>query len=257
MTIYTCPTPDGGTKTTVTDGGTCQEGCSASERNNTTTSKNGGCVIDRIITRALGELVLDLGYCDEIGAELARNTEIPRESASERRPRQPFLKLTETLRTRLASRIMRSILRLGATYPTALNFRADVFDKTARGTEIVNYYECFLDEIYYIARNNYALVHDLASAWIEVRPFVAAMLAVATSPDGGSRAARRHRLSERSCRHAQNLVRRFAEAAVSDGFRQLTRELGAEVAGYRGLDAEQALAKLRASPARSGAWVTA
>ena len=210
---------------------------------------NGGhCFIRSVLTRAFGELILDIGMADRISATLARNADVPR-APQGRSARRDLLDVSPTLRVRLATRVMRTILKLAATYPTGLEFRVNVFKQTQRGRQILEYYERYLSEIYDIARGNYTLLNDLASAWLEVRPFVASMVRVATAKDGGSQRARRHRLSAQSYEQGQDLIRRFTEASNDEGFRRLTRELGEELAEYRGLQAEQAIAKLRASPA--------
>jgi len=212
--------------------------------------KNGTCFIRSVLTRGLGELILDLGVSDKIGAQLVRNVDIPREPVREGRlTGRKFLALTAARRLRLATRVMRSILKLAATYRTGLDFRVQIFLETPRGRQILRHYEHYLPEIYEIARNDYTLLNDLASAWLEVRPFVAAMVAVQAGADKAPRDARRHALSKRSYDHGQNLIRRFGEGASDPGFRGLTRELASELAQYRGLNAEQALAKVRASPA--------
>lgn len=208
----------------------------------------GSCFIRNVLTRALGELVLDLGMADQVTPTLVSNAVVPRQPAP-RPPRRGLLSVTPALRARVAGRVMRSILNLAATYPTGLEFRVMVFMETPRGRQILDYYERYLPEIYEIARNNYTLLNDLASAWLQVHSFVQAMVRVATAKDGGSQRARRHRLSAQSYEQGQDLIRRFTDASKDEGFRRMTRELGQELAEYRELDAEHAIAKLRASTA--------
>lgn len=212
---------------------------------------DGICFIRSVLTRGLGELILDMGVTEQISVQLVRNVDIPRQPAPQgRAARGRFFTMTPTRRVRLANRVLRSILKLAATYQTGLEFRVSVFLATPRGRQILEYYHRDLPEIYEIARNDYTLLNDLASAWLQVYPFVTAMVSVATAADGGPQEARRHSLSAESYEQGQDLIRRFGEASSDHGFRSLTRELAAELGEYRGLDAEQAVAKLRSSPAR-------
>ena len=106
-----------------------------------------------------------------------------------------------------------------------------------------------LPEIYAVARNDYTLLNDLGAAWLEVVPFVRAMATVKVRGAEAPSAAKRRALSNRSYLKGRDLIRRFSEATTNDGFRALLQELDAELVEYRGLNAEQAITKLIASPA--------
>ena len=211
------------------------------------------CFIRSVLTRALGELILDLGVAKELSAKLAREVDIPRKPAPKGGTgERKFLTLTPTLRSRLATRVMRSILNLANTYKTGLEFRVNVFMPTPRGRQVLDYYHRYLPEIYEIARNDYALLNDLASAWLEVYPFVTGMVKVVTAGENASANMRRRKLSTRSYDAGQDLIRRFSEASNDSRFQAVTREFASELSEYRDLDAEQAVAKLRASNALRG-----
>jgi hypothetical protein len=168
--------------------------------------KDDDCFIRSVLTRALGELILDLGVAKELSAKLAREVDIPRKPAPKGGTgERKFLTLTPTLRSRLATRIMRSILNLANTYITGLDFRVNVFMPTPRGRQVLDYYERYLPEIYEIARNDYALLNDLASAWLEVYPFVTGMVKVVTAGENASANMRRRKLSTRSYDAGQDL----------------------------------------------------
>jgi hypothetical protein len=207
------------------------------------------CFVRNVMTRCLGDLVLDLGATKKVSAKIVSNIDIPRTAAAKgRSPAKRVIALTATSRLRLATRVTRSILKLAATYKTGLDYRL-IFLQTPRGRHLIDQYEHFLPEIYEIARNDYTLLNDLASAWLEVHPFIAAMVTAATSePSGRSKA--KHKLSARSSDAAQDLVHRFGKATENKALKALTVELAAELDEYRGLNAEQALAKVRSSSAR-------
>jgi hypothetical protein len=213
------------------------------------TSDSGGkCFIRNVLTRGLGELMLDLGVSDEVSVQLARNTCIPREEEVQKGDGK-VLRLSPALRLGLSAFVMRSIMALAPTYRTGLDFRVRIFLETPRGRELLDDYEHYLPEIYRIARNDYTLLNDLASAWLEVHPFVAAMVTLRTG-EGKDKEAARQALSERSYEQGQDLIRRFGAATEDNDFRALTEELAGELREYRGLNAEQALAKVIATPAR-------
>jgi len=208
------------------------------------------CFVRNVITRGLGELILDLGVAKKLSHRLARNVDIPRGPE----PKKPAdsrktLTLSPTLRLRLASRIARSIFKLAATYETGLDFQVHVFRETQRGRKLLDDYQHYLPEAYEIARNDYTLLNDLASAWLDVHSFAKAMVTVKAAGAKAPSNARGRALKERSYKQGRELIRRFREASKDDGFRALMHELDSELAEYRGLNAERALAKLAASPA--------
>jgi hypothetical protein len=211
------------------------------------------CFVRNVLTRGLGELILDLGFADEITPQLAANVDIPREAKPRKAGGRRTLTLSATLRMRLATRAMRSILKLAPTYQTGLDFRRYVDMETPRGRQLLDDYERYLPEIYRIARNDFTLLNDLGAAWLEVHSFVKAMVTVKVRGADAPATAKRRALSNRSYQKGRDLFRRFGEAAEDDGFRALTRELDAELVGYRGLNAEQAIAKFVASPATTRA----
>jgi hypothetical protein len=213
---------------------------------------NGGsCFIRNVLTRGLGELMLDLGVGEQVSVRLARNAEIPREAGEETRTTEgKLLDLSPALRLGLCTFVMRSIMKLAPTYRTGLDFRLRIFLETPRGRELVDDYEHYLPEIYRIARNDYTLLNDLASAWLDVHPFIAAMVALRAGAGKEKPDVKRHTLSERSYEQGQDLIRRFGAATEDKNFRALTEELSGELKEYRGLNAEQALAKVVDAPAR-------
>jgi hypothetical protein len=216
-----------------------------------TVVNGGSCFIRNVLTRGFGELILDLGVAETVTPQLTANVDLPREPVKKGPSKAAtVLTLTNALRVRLATRVMQSILKLAATYKTGLEFRVKIFRKTPRGRHLLDQYHRYLPEIYKIARDDYTLLNDLASAWLEVDPFIAAMVSVAGKAEAAPAKAKHHKLSKRSSDAAQDLVGRFGEASESAGLRALTEELASELAEYRGLDAEHALSKLRASAAK-------
>jgi hypothetical protein len=208
------------------------------------------CFVRNVLTRGLGELILDIGYADAITPLVAANADIPREAKPKKAAAgRAVLTLSPTLRVRLATRAMHSILRLAPTYQVGLDFRMHVHNDTPRGRQLLDYYEHYLPEIYAIARSDYTLLNDLGAAWLEVVPFVKAMVMVKIRGAEAPSAAKRRALSNRSYLKGRDLIRRFGEASENEGFRAILQELDAELVEYRGLDAEKAIAKLIASPA--------
>ena len=212
--------------------------------------KKDNCFVRNVMTRGLGDLILDLGATEKVSSKIASNVDIPRTAAAKgRSPAKRVIALTATSRLRLATRVTRSILKLAATYKTGLDYRL-IFLQIPRGRHLIDQYEHFLPEIYEIARNDYTLLNDLASAWLEVHPFIAAMVTAATSEPSGRSKAKHYKLSARSSDDAQELMHRFGKATENRALKALTVELAAELDEYRGLNAEQALAKVRSSSAR-------
>jgi hypothetical protein len=212
--------------------------------------KKDDCFIRNVLTRGLGDLVLDIGVTEKVSSKIVSNVDIPRTAVAKgRSPAKRIIALTATSRLRLATRVTRSILKLAATYKTGLDFRVLIFLQTPRGRHLISRYEHFLPEIYEVARNDYTLLNDLASAWLKVHPFIAAMVTVATSEPSGRSKAKHYKLSARSSDDAQELVHRFGKATENQALKALTVELAAELDEYRGLNAEQALARVRSSSA--------
>ncbi len=137
----------------------------------TGTTPTGTCFVRSVRTRGLGDLILDIGITEKLSSQLASNVDIPRETkpAASRKT----LSLSSTNRLRLAARVTRSILKLAVTYNTGLDFRVYIFLRRPAGRSYSMTMSTTSREIYEIARNDYTLLNDLASAWLEVHPFVA------------------------------------------------------------------------------------
>jgi hypothetical protein len=218
----------------------------------TDSGKGKGCFVRNVMSRAFGELILDLGVTEKVSPQLAANVDLPREPVKRGPSKAGALTLTKALRLRLTTRVMHSMLKLAATYKTGLECRVHIFLQTPRGRHLLDQYDHHLPEIYPIASSDYTLLNDLATAWLKVVPFIEAMVSVATQGEAAPLKARHHKLPKGSSDDAQDLVRRFGERSQSSTLKALTLELATELDEYRGLDAENALSKLRGSAAKRG-----
>jgi hypothetical protein len=194
-------------------------------------------------------MILDIGAADAIRASTVRYLDIPpRAAAKKKSGKAALITLTAGRRRDLAARVTASIIRLGATYQVMIDFVRGLMRTTTRGRQLMIEYERNLGEAYRVAYADTRLLFDSAMGWLDIYPFVAGMVAVADVAEGG-KVKRGPKLSARTYRKLAGLLRRYREASDDKGFGDLLANLEKELAGYEGLTSEEAVAKLRKSPA--------
>src|SRR5581483_2996852 len=139
----------GGRPVTSGDGGTGGSG-------------NGGvCFVRNVLTRALGGVMLDIGTASAIQASMIQYLEIPpKAAASKKAGKTEFLELTPRRRQDLSARVAASIIRLGATYETMLEFVSELMQGTQRGQALMVDYNRYRDEAYALASRDMRLLYD-------------------------------------------------------------------------------------------------
>jgi len=139
----------------------------------------------------------------------------------------------------------KTILTLASTYPTTLEFRDGLLATTRRGRQWKRYYDRHLGEIFHVAHKDLELMNASATTWLALYPFTRAMVRAASG-----RAAAKIVFTKRDHKTCVGLIRRFRKGSEDARFRKVLTELERELAGYAGLTAEEAVARLRKSPTR-------
>jgi hypothetical protein len=209
------------------------------------------CFVRNVLVRTLADALLDAGSCGAVTAEAIHYLSIGREH--EVKPsgdsRQP---LTSALRENLARNIAGGIMQLAATYYTTVEFRDRILLASRRGRELKAHYDQHLGEIYHVTALNLDLLHEAATVWLSVHPFVASMVRLTRGereekdPQDGAAY-----LSAEQYDRCKTLIRRFRDASKDHEFRRILEEIEGEFEGYSGLTAAESLDQLRSGSARS------
>jgi hypothetical protein len=141
-----------------------------------------------------------------------------------------------------------SILNLAATYGTAVAFRNNVLAVSARGRELLKHYYVFLPEIYAVASRDLGLAHEAALTWLEIYPFVLAVVRTAEGEDAPTSSGAAA-FGERPLARFLALVDRFRESTHHAAFSCFLGELREEIAGYAGVSPSDALERILSTTA--------
>jgi uncharacterized protein YjiS (DUF1127 family) len=119
---------------------------------------------------------------------------------------------------------------------------------TPRGRQWNRYYDRHLSEIFHVAHTDLDLMNASATTWLVLYPFTRAMVRVSSGRQRKS--AGKIAFTKKDHRACVSLIRRFRNGSEDRRFRKVLTELQRELAGYVGLTAEKAVAKLKKSRAR-------
>jgi hypothetical protein len=207
--------------------------------------KKHDCFVRNVFTRTLGGTVLDIGWAGAVGQGIVDALEIPSRRRRRAGSRPSIVQLTPAKRRALTARAASAILTLARTYPTTHDFRDRLLLTTPRGRQWNRYYDRYLPEIFHVADRDLELMNASATAWLALYPFVRAMVRAASAkrPSAGGKVT----FTRRQHKACVNLIQRFRKGSKDRSFRAVLGELQRELAGYVGLSAEQAVAKLRKS----------
>jgi hypothetical protein len=212
------------------------------------------CFVRDVLTRCLGNALLDIGWADSIAAGLERRLVFRNGMRSTLAQRSSgFVKLTPAVRSRLALVISRSIFALAKTYPAGLEFREKLLRGTPRGRVWDDRYNKYLRYAYRAADSDLHLLRLWAAGWLATYPFVKGMVVAATSgknPNRRNAALTRLKYTAATFRKGVAVIDRLRAASKNEAFRELLDELQGEWKDYVGLTAEQAVAKLKNAPAK-------
>ncbi|MFP4896239.1 hypothetical protein [Paraburkholderia sp. EG304] len=126
---------------------------------------------------------------------------------------------------------------------------------TPRGRELREIYDNNLNHLYRVATEDMQLVHDAATTWLAIHPYVAAIVKLAQKDEGTQRGqagskSQNPSLTSKQFRACKSLFSRFREASQNAGFRTIMEQLEAEFDTYKDLKATEALEQLRGAPTR-------
>jgi hypothetical protein len=205
------------------------------------------CFVRNVLTRSLGDMILDIGASDSIAGDVPVDLLARGKVAGKGRSKP--IALSPARKRRYATALSKNILTLAATYQSTIDFRDHILLATARGKQLKAHYDAHLPAIYAAAGGRSSLLRESAQTWMALHPFVARMVEAA----GASSSKRKRtepRLTSQNVKRCVKLIRSFQAASEDRGFQSLLGELEAELSGYSGLTASQALQRLRNAPAR-------
>jgi hypothetical protein len=193
--------------------------------------------------------MLDVGASDEIALAVVEKIDLPpRKKGRGKGAGRGTTKLTASRKREISQRLAASIVTLSETYQTALDFRDLVLLKTPRGRQWKREYDRYLSELYLVASGDHGLAYETALTWLEIHPFVVAVVAGAGSAN--AEPAARPKLSAKRFARFEALIDRFHEGSSNEPFRAFLDELKQEMLAYKGATPSEALARLRSTPAR-------
>jgi hypothetical protein len=203
----------------------------------------GSCFVRNVLLRTLTDALLHVGSYANISATAIGNLTIGRVVSQTH-------SLTADLRQDLARRITGGILQLASTYQTAVDCRDHILKATPRGRELKELYDEHLDKLYHATARDLGLLHDAATLWLTVHPYVAAMVTLTRGSDTAE--AGRVSLSAEQFQECKSLIQRFRATSEDAAFHRAMDQVEREFEGYERLTAAESLAKLRAAPAAGG-----
>jgi hypothetical protein len=207
------------------------------------------CFVRNVLVRTLSDAILDIGSSQTISTKALSYLDIC-QKRGEHALQEKQLRLSARLRREIGRKLTGGIAQLSTTYLTTVDFRDRVLLKCKRGRELKRLYDVHLGEIYRVTALNLPLFYATARVWLAVHPFVADMVSITrdTREDGGSGTMRMSAQQYRSC---LTLLRKFRAASSDEKFRQALASLEQEFAGYKGLTASEAVARLTGSTQRT------
>jgi hypothetical protein len=222
------------------------------------------CFVRNVLTRALAELILDVGAPTTRGVAtgivetLLRDLPARQEFAG--KPRAfaagvpDVYELNESRRRSLAHTAADKIIELASTYNTQVAFRNRVLLKTPRGKQLARLYMVSLPAIWEVARRRYDLIESSRQLWLELHPLVATIVRLADDRAGLDQT--RHgskpvlRITDRHFQAIAAVAAEFRKETKSRKFQRAIDDVMRELKRYVGLTAEEALGRLRATRAR-------
>jgi hypothetical protein len=160
---------------------------------------------------------------------------------------RPMIKLNQGRKKKLLKAATDRIAELASTYIVTLDFRDEVLQQTPRGQQMTRTYYDNLDQIWEAAKDNVGVIKESRENWLRTRPFVEEILNAARGRPGTAT-----RFTQADYAQLRALAKRYREAKSSNQrFKDTVEELEAELAGYVGLDGNQAFEKLKNTPPKS------
>jgi hypothetical protein len=142
--------------------------------------------------------------------------------------------------------LAQTILDLGQTYRTQINFREDVLRSSARGTQMVALYYKYNPTLRSIAKRDPELLGESVHVWFSMQPFIEAVVALARGDESpAAEPSEEIRFANVTHQRIERLFDRLRAGSADRDFHAALDSAAYELSGYVGLTPAEALDRLR------------